>query len=85
MQNQEIKVDEFNEWLTEHSWELPQCPVSKTSNWQLAPNLVEFRQYHGGSMVVIGTKVYPAAMVICTDCGYTMFFNAVVAGFTEEG
>ncbi len=79
MAKEEDVIQKFNKWLEQGKWDLPVCPVSKKRNWSAAENLVEFRPFMGGSLVV-GGSVYPAVMLVCKDCGYTIFFNAAVTG-----
>ena len=83
MQAADSMQERFNQWLEHTGFVLPQCPVSRTQNWMLVEDLAEFRQYQAGELVE-GGSVFPAAMVICVDCGYTMFFNAGVAGLMKE-
>jgi predicted nucleic-acid-binding Zn-ribbon protein len=68
------------EWLNK-KWNTPKaCPICTQNNWAvseslaLAPRLVQER-------VEVGGVVYPLFLVTCSTCGYTMFFNALVAGF----
>ncbi len=77
--NTEERLEAFNNWLQKNRFTLPNCPISKKANWSLAEHTVEFRPYTGGGLVV-GGSVYPALMLICNDCGYTMFINAAIAG-----
>lgn len=54
------------------------CPICTTNNWTV-DQVVELRPYRGG-LITGHTTTFPAAQVICINCGYTHFFNAVVAG-----
>jgi hypothetical protein len=74
-----INKDKFDAWWRENEFKLPRCPISDGRNWSVAEHIVEFRQYHGGHFPTTGS-VYPAVMMICQDCGYTIFINAVIAG-----
>ena len=78
MQGQATLVDRFNSWLQSNRFNLPSCPISHQENWSVAEHVVEFHQYQGGFSSV--GSVYPAVMIICEDCGYTMFINAAIAG-----
>lgn len=72
-------VEKFNDWLQQNHWSLPNCPISRKANWVLAEHIVEFHPYTGSGLVV-GGSVYPVLMLICQDCGYTMFINAAIVG-----
>jgi len=68
------------EWLNKH-WHTPKsCPICKHNNWAVSessgiiPRLMQDRTEVGG-------LVYPLFLVTCGTCGYTLFFNALVAGF----
>jgi len=80
MQGQATLVDRFNSWLRRNRFTLPSCPISHRENWSVAEHVVEFRQYQGGFSSAGVGSVYPAVMIICDDCGYTMFINAAIAG-----
>jgi hypothetical protein len=62
----------------------PSCPACKRPHLSLADTLLEVRPFHGG-MFFAGGPVYPHAAVICTFCGHTMFFNAVILGLLPGG
>jgi hypothetical protein len=79
MQKQETVIDSFNDWLQSTGYRLPACPISRGKNWSVAEHIVEFRQYQGGHFSSVGS-VYPAVMIICQDCGYTIFVNAALIG-----
>lgn len=60
-------------------WGQGHCPFGH-DQWDLVPNFVEVRPYHGGGMVIGSGGVYPAVMVICQTCGYMAMFSAVKLG-----
>jgi len=71
------------EWLNKH-WNTPKsCPICKNNNWGASDSVLEVREFHQGYLVY-GRPVYPLFLVTCNTCGYTMFFNALVADFTLE-
>lgn len=67
-------------WLNE-KWASPSknCPVCTANNWILGEELVEVRPFQGGGLVV-GGPVFPKFMIICSNCGHTLLFNAALAG-----
>ncbi|MBA7630165.1 hypothetical protein ES703_37679 [subsurface metagenome] len=80
--NQENLAERFNSWMETSGWILPKCPISKGRHWLVAEHIVEFRPYARAALVA-GGSVYPAVMIICQDCGYTMFVNAALTGLVE--
>ena len=59
-----------------------QCPICISNQWSVS-EVVEVRPYTGGGLS-LGGPVYPTFMVICGTCGYTMFFNAIIAGVLQS-
>ena len=64
----------------EKKWRTPkECPICHENQWALGDHIVAPPLYSQGNFV-IGGAAYPVAMLICENCGYTYFFNAVVLG-----
>jgi predicted nucleic-acid-binding Zn-ribbon protein len=72
------------EWLETH-WpqERRACPIDGNMTWAVG-QVVETRLFEEGA-TLIGGPVYTYFPVTCTTCGYTRFFNAVLAGFGPSG
>ena len=71
------------EWLNKH-WNTPKaCPICSNNNWGISESVVEVREFHQGH-VLYGGPIYPLFLVMCNTCAYTIFFNALLAGFTFE-
>ena len=71
----------IREWLSEKLHECPSCKT--TGKWALAGERVAFV---GPSVVTMAQQVtscYPAALVICNNCGYTQFHNTIVMGIDK--
>lgn len=67
------------EWLNKW-WRGPKdCPICGHNNWGISESVTEVRPYTGAPFMVSG-GVYPLFLVVCGTCGYTHFFNALVAG-----
>src|SRR5262249_30449823 len=71
------------EWLNKH-WQGPKiCPICQNNNWTISNSLgVMLASTEQG--VEIGGLAYPLFLITCGVCGYTLFFNAVVAGFASK-
>jgi predicted nucleic-acid-binding Zn-ribbon protein len=67
-------------WLNSH-WTNPHfCPICSSNNWQIG-NVFELRTFNTGALVIGGPQpIFPVFPVTCNVCGFTYFFNAVVAG-----
>jgi len=82
--------DEQHESLLNHlqsKWKAPAtCPVCKSNDWDVAKDIFELREFHGGSMVIGNSSVMPISPVTCKTCGNTVLINPLVAGIdlTQE-
>lgn len=58
------------------------CPICLANEWTIAPNCVTPMRLKGlsGSIMIGGGSTYPTAMLVCTNCGYTLNFNLVAIG-----
>lgn len=61
------------------------CEFCNENNWTISTELVRPLIYHGKTFnnALMG-GLYPKAMIICTNCGNTKFFNAVVLGIETQ-
>lgn len=73
----------FISWL-EEKWpnEKRPCEVCGLLHWQLSSDITTPMVFYG-NMVHFG-NAYPKFMVICTNCGNTKYFNAVIAGVLKN-
>jgi len=74
------QADRGIKWLRS-KWPNPVCPICTANNWQIAA-IGEIRDFSGGGLVVGGALI-PVMPVVCNNCGYTLLFNALVAGVIE--
>ena len=54
------------------------CPICATRNWAVGDDLIRLR-----SPKLIAK--HPCIVVTCSQCGYTIFFNAHVMGIMPKG
>ncbi|MFJ6427519.1 hypothetical protein [Microbacterium maritypicum] len=66
-------------WLNER-WQNAQCPVCGTVGWT-ASDVLQIPAY--GFTWQSEIRVTPVSSVMCIECGYTMFFNAIRAGIID--
>jgi predicted nucleic-acid-binding Zn-ribbon protein len=70
----------FERWLDSH-WRKPHpCPVCGTDGWGTGGQIVVPITMGSNSSLRVGGQIVPQVFVLCHNCGYTMFFNAVLIG-----
>jgi hypothetical protein len=75
--------DTIQRWWDQH-WKAPViCPVCKTTDWTIAPHVVNF-QRHADDASVPNTTSYPHIVVTCKNCAHSMLFNAVQIGVSPS-
>ena len=68
------------EWLTERASGGPKCVVCGNNTWTLGRHFVA-TPIHTRQHLQLGGPTYPHIVIICGNCGHTLFFNAVRMGF----
>jgi hypothetical protein len=71
------------EWLNKHWHSHKACPICLHNNWTISDS-VGVMLPASESSIDIGGLAYPLFLLTCGTCGYTLFFNAVVAGLTTK-
>ena len=79
-QEQRTKIQE---WLKKHWRGQIGCPISGHNSWIIGDHIVAPPIQIGGG-ITIGRASYPQIMLICNECGYTIYFNAVKIGLTPS-
>ena len=64
------------EWFTT-KWKHGPCPVCETNEWAPNPKLGQITNFTADELEI---NVVPVFLVYCTNCGYTLPINALVAG-----
>ncbi len=78
----ESEKKKAQDWLRERMPAALTCSVCNTQNWILADHVVAPPIFGRG--LVLGGTAYPHVMLICRQCGHTVFFNAVMMGLVEK-
>ena len=65
-------------WISKRAPDL-KCSVCGQKHFVLADHVIAGFIHSGGGLA-LGGATYPQVMVICTNCGHTIQFNAVVIG-----
>jgi hypothetical protein len=62
-------------------WKHGACPVCESDSWQVGGDIGELptSDMYATDLVAAGS-VYPLYPIFCTTCGYTLLFNAHIAG-----
>ena len=58
------------------------CPICRSLEWTVLPDLVTPMRFQGGALVIGGAS-YPHFGLVCRTCSNTQFINAVVTGIIE--
>lgn len=76
------KQEEALKWL-EKEWpkENRKCDICNVEAWNMSPHLTMNPAYAKG--YVVGGSVYPKITLICQNCGYVKYINAVIAGIVK--
>lgn len=79
-----MKVDKekVKAWLDGKWTNDERCPICHDDHWSISDDFVDNKVFN--PQAIFGGKSYPSVMIICTNCGYTVFINAIVAGFVEK-
>lgn len=61
------------------------CNVCTGKDWILNDTIFELREFQGGNLVVGGkASIFPVITVICSNCGNSLFFNAIQLGLIKK-
>ena len=71
------------EWLDKHWGADWHCPICGNSDWMGEEQVMELRPFNEGRLGGPG-PVIPLFVIICSTCGNTLFFNAILAGLVEK-
>jgi len=58
------------------------CPICHLQKWVISDTVYELREFAGGKWLT-GASVVPVVIATCTNCGNTLFFNAIHLGIIE--
>ncbi|MBN2286075.1 MAG: hypothetical protein JXI43_06480 [Tissierellales bacterium] len=71
------------DWINGHWSGKHECPICKDTSWMAEPLPFAMNQHRGVSFYSSDKKL-PLFPVTCTNCGYTLMFNAMITGILEE-
>jgi hypothetical protein len=61
----------------------PVCPICGTSNWTVADGIATTQLTYGSSPFVPPANQISSLVIICQQCGNTIFLNLLVLGLGE--
>lgn len=65
-------------------WALGTCPMCRAQSWEFFERVYTPMGYQEGGYQFGGTQI-PVIPVVCTNCGFTAWLNAIVAGVIKKG
>ena len=83
MTTSKLDSERAKAWLDELWQGNKECHICGNTGWGVVPELMELREYRGGSLIP-GGPIVPLFVVACVTCGNTILFNAIVAGLVEK-
>lgn len=74
----QAETEQILAWLKERWVTSKECQICRHNRWSVPDDLVA-PPVMTGNVMELGGKTYPAFMVVCANCGFTHYFNAVIA------
>ena len=65
-------------------WGNRSCPMCESNSWNVSDKIYELREFHGGNLVIGSGPIFPVIPVSCSNCGNSLFVNAILAGAVEK-
>ena len=70
-----VDLDKLNQAI---SAKIRHCPLCGALNsFTVLPEIMEVRQFFHGNIMLGGTPVVPLVVLTCSECGNTVFINAL--------
>jgi len=81
MKLSESQREQVQSKLQELVGKAPKCSVCDLSQWVVSDTVFELREFQGGSLMLGGDAIIlPVISMTCSNCGNTIFFNAITLG-----
>lgn len=75
---------EIQKYLDEKWTGQKACPACNSNNWIIGDEFVTPIILGKGGGFTLGGTAFPQFMLICSACGYTHYFNAMVSGIWQR-
>jgi hypothetical protein len=70
-------------WINSKWTASKSCPICASNNWTMT-DVYEWREYAGGDLLLSApSPLFPVWGLVCSVCGFTHTFNAVITGVIE--
>lgn len=66
-----------------HSFLKLDCPMCKDCKWSVMDEVMQLVPYYTRGTGFGGDRI-PVVFICCSECGYTVLFNAIAAGLVES-
>ena len=76
-------LQSLQDWLNKN-FKDKKCPDCGNDKWLIPDTFLELRPFTGGGLMVGTGPIYPYIALSCASCGYTLLFNAVIAGLVKK-
>ena len=81
---QKIDGQELIDYLND-KWHGARCPLCGEGVWNVTDKIFELREFNDGNFVLgPNSAITPVIPVTCSNCGNTVFVNALIAGLLKE-
>lgn len=63
------------------------CNCCGQLDWTISDTIFELREFHGGAFTqsTLSGRTFPVVPIVCSNCGNTLFLNAVSLGILKAG
>jgi len=58
------------------------CPLCHKGEWVIGDRVFYLGEFNENA-IVIGGQSFPVLPIVCSECGNTLFINAIVAGIVD--
>ena len=83
--NQKGGLQRALDWIEDNWVGKRSCPICEGTGWFVGEYLGEVKSIQPKSKFWLnGGSSYPMIVLSCENCGYSLFFNAIVAGMNSR-
>lgn len=58
--------------------------MCQAGTWSVSEKVYELREFTGGGLVIGASPIVPVIPIACTNCGNTIFVNALIVGAIQQ-
>jgi predicted nucleic-acid-binding Zn-ribbon protein len=79
---EKVRAEDVVQWIKEHWRGAKVCPICGSNDWRVNADVVALLRVEEEG-TVLGGATYPLVLMTCGVCGYTLMFNALIAGLVK--